>query len=408
MDMISLLLISIPIGFIGSLTGLGGASILVPLMVFFGIPVKVAIASAMASVVATSSGSASGYVRERIANVKVAMYLEMFTAVGAIIGASITLWIAPIYLYFFFAAFLMTTFITPRSKTRRSESPPASKEAKLARWLELKGSYYDEATKETVSYKADHPILGGLGMIIAGLAAGMLGIGAGAFKVTVMENGLGLPAKVASTTSSFIIGMTALAGTSVYLFSGLLNITLMAPMAIGTTVGAFVGGKVLNRLKGPLLRTSVLSCRCCIDRADALQGNHIMVNKDRPEAERPRLETWVSRVLIVGVVHQPYPRRPRDGCLYYWHSHSTAISWRPGHVHPRTWISSPSCVGLVTETPTAPLPLYLMTLGITVLILTPYVRTVMSAFYFASMKDVKYLLITLFVLVILTVSLITH
>jgi uncharacterized protein len=255
MDMISLLLVSIPIGFIGSLTGLGGASILVPLMVFFGIPVKAAIATAMASVVATSSGSASGYVRERIANVKIAMYLEMFTAEGAIIGATITTWIAPVYLYFFFAAFLITTFIAPRANVKECEPSEADRAARLPRWLEMEGSYYDEATKETVSYRAEHPIMGGLGMMVAGLAAGMLGIGAGAFKVTVMENGLKLPSKVASTTSNFIIGMTALAGTSVYLFSGLLNITLMAPMAIGTTVGAFAGGKVLNRLKGPLLRS---------------------------------------------------------------------------------------------------------------------------------------------------------
>ncbi len=85
-------------------------------------------------------------------------------------------------------------------------------------------------------------------MFIAGLAAGMLGIGAGAFKVTVQENILKLPPKVSSTTSNFIIGMTALAGTSVYLYSGLLNLTLMGPMAVGTTVGALTGGRVLNRL----------------------------------------------------------------------------------------------------------------------------------------------------------------
>ena len=85
-------------------------------------------------------------------------------------------------------------------------------------------------------------------MFFAGLAAGMLGIGAGAFKVTVHERILKMPTKVSSTTSNFIIGMTALAGTSVYLFSGLLNLTLMAPMAIGTTIGAVAGGRILNKL----------------------------------------------------------------------------------------------------------------------------------------------------------------
>jgi len=255
MNMLSLFLISVPVGFIGSLTGLGGASILIPLMVFFGIPVKEAIASAMVSVVATSSGSASAYVRERLANVRIAMYLEMFTCVGAIVGATITTWIAPVYLYFFFAAFLMTSFLKPgdgRSQASRTGGP--SKAERLSRWLQLEGSCFDEATNETIDYRADRPILGGMGMMVAGIAAGMLGIGAGAFKVTVQENVLKLPPKVASTTSNFIIGMTALAGTSVYLFSGLLNITLMAPMAIGATLGAVAGGRVLNRLTAFTLR----------------------------------------------------------------------------------------------------------------------------------------------------------
>jgi uncharacterized protein len=253
LDMLSLLLISIPVGFIGSLTGLGGASILIPLLVFLGIPVKEAIASAMVSVIATSSGSASAYVKERLANVKIAMYLEMFTSVGAILGATITTLISSLYLYFFFAAFLSTSFLRP-SGSLTSGAHPGVGQDRLSRWLELEGGYFDESTMREVRYHANHPLLGGLGMFIAGLAAGMLGIGAGAFKVTIQENILQLPPKVASTTSNFIIGMTALAGTSVYLFSGLLNLTLMAPMAIGTTMGAMAGGRILNRLSGRLLR----------------------------------------------------------------------------------------------------------------------------------------------------------
>jgi hypothetical protein len=118
----------------------------------------------------------------------------------------------------------------------------------------LSGSYFDEATRRTIEYRVTHAILGGIGMLVAGLAAGMLGIGAGAFKVTVQENILRMPPKVSSTTSNFIIGMTALAGVSVYLFSGLLNLTLMAPMAIGTTIGAVAGGRVLNRIGDKSLR----------------------------------------------------------------------------------------------------------------------------------------------------------
>jgi len=254
MNMLSLLLISVPVGFVGSLTGLGGASILIPLLVFFGVPIKEAIASAMVSVVATSSGSASAYVRQHLANVRIAMFLEMFTSVGAVIGAMITTWIAPVYLYFFFAAFLMTSFLgKPAEGAAGAPDPPNCGEA-LPERLRLEGAYFDESTRKTVVYRARRPLFGGLGMMVAGLAAGMLGIGAGAFKVTVQENVLRLPAKVASTTSNFIVGMTALAGTSVYLFSGLLNVTLMAPMAVGSTLGALVGGRVLNRLPSRVLR----------------------------------------------------------------------------------------------------------------------------------------------------------
>lgn len=102
LNMFSLGAISALVGFLGSLTGLGGASILTPILVFSGIPVKEAIACGMVAIIATSSGSASAYVRERIANVKVAMYLEMFTITGAILGATITTFVSPVFLYFLF------------------------------------------------------------------------------------------------------------------------------------------------------------------------------------------------------------------------------------------------------------------------------------------------------------------
>lgn len=243
--------ISVLVGFVGSLIGLGGAAILIPLLVLFGIPVKEAIASAMVVIIATSSGSAASYVRERIANIKIAMFLEMFTITGAIAGATITTLIAPVFLYFFFAAFLMTSFLR---LTMGKTNKPVSQD-RFSQWLGLNGGYYDKARQQFITYQVRRPLLGGAGMLVAGLAAGMLGIGAGAFKVTVMENVLNIPTKVASTTSNFIIGMTALAGVSVYLFSGLLNLTLMAPMAIGATIGSIIGGRILNRIRDNYLRT---------------------------------------------------------------------------------------------------------------------------------------------------------
>ena len=253
LDIISLSVISIFVGFLGALTGLGGASILIPILVLFGVPVKEAIACGMVAIIATSSGSASSYIRERITNVRVAMYLEMFTITGAIAGATITTLINPTLLYFFFAAFLLTAFLKVRESIQ-NDYVSSETQDRLSIWLELQGSYYDDHAKRVINYKVNNAIWGGFGMLVAGLAAGMLGIGAGAFKVTVQENILKMPPKVSSTTSNFIIGVTALAGVSVYLFSGLLNLTLMAPMAIGITIGALVGGRVLNKISSKTLR----------------------------------------------------------------------------------------------------------------------------------------------------------
>lgn len=246
--MITLLLMSIAVGLLGSLTGLGGASILTPILVFLGFPVKEAVACGMVAIIATSSGSASSFVKERITNIKLAMYLEMFTIIGAIAGATVTLYIAPVFLYFLFAGFLLTSYVNVRSSLREVYTMP-SKQDRLSKWLGIEGSYYDESTKQVIKYRGTNSLLGGLGMFVAGIAAGMLGIGAGAFKVIVHEKVLKVPAKVSSATSTFIIGMTALAGVSVYLFSGYLNVTLMAPMAVGVTIGAVAGGRVLNKIR---------------------------------------------------------------------------------------------------------------------------------------------------------------
>ncbi len=226
---------------------------MIPVLVLLGVPVKYAIAASMVTIIATSSGSAASYVKERIVNVRAAMYLEMFTIVGAIVGASITSIIAPKFLYFFFAAFLLTSFYGVR-KYAREEIPTGVRQDGFAKWLRLEGSYYDRNLGRQVEYELTKPALAGPGMLVAGIAAGMLGIGAGAFKVSVQEVILGMPSKVATATSNFIIGMTALAGASVYFFSGLLYLDLAAPMLVGSTVGALIGGRTLNRYSSRNLR----------------------------------------------------------------------------------------------------------------------------------------------------------
>ena len=181
-DIITLLLITIPIGILGALTGLGGGSILTPILVALGVPVKYAIAASMVSIIATSNGSAAHSVREGIANVKAGMYLGMYTVVGAIIGATVAGFVDPRVLYFAFAAFLMTSYLRLREHFTL-EVPDAMHQDRVAKWLQLEGEYHDRALGRKVVYKLTRPIAAGGGMLVAGLAAGMLGIGESAFKV---------------------------------------------------------------------------------------------------------------------------------------------------------------------------------------------------------------------------------
>jgi uncharacterized membrane protein YfcA len=255
---VEILFISFAAGVVGSILGLGGALIITPVLVYFGVPIKEAIAASMVAIIATSSGSASSYVKDGLSNIRAAFFLEIFTSVGAIVGAVVTSYVAPSYLYFFFAAFLASSFYGLRGGLRAG--PPTSiRQDSLAKSLRLEGTYFDRSMGKESSYKLTRPLLAGPGMFVAGLAAGMLGIGGGAFKTAVQELVMGMPSKVATTTSNFIIGMTALAGASVYFTSGLINIGLAAPLAIGTTVGALAGARILPHISNTTARVLFLA-----------------------------------------------------------------------------------------------------------------------------------------------------
>ncbi|MBI3840731.1 MAG: sulfite exporter TauE/SafE family protein [Thaumarchaeota archaeon] len=252
------LVLAVAAGLVGSILGLGGAMILTPILVYFGVPIKYTIGASMVAIIATSSGSASSYVRDGLSNIRAAFFLELFTSVGAIAGALITSFLVPApYLYFFFAAFLATSFYGLAGRVRNGPTTSSTQDA-LARTLKLEGSYVDHPSGNEVRYQLTRPLLAGPGMFVAGLAAGMLGIGGGAFKTTVQELVMGMPSKVATATSNFIIGMTALAGASVYFSSGLVYLNLAAPLAIGTTVGSLIGARFLPRLKDRTVRVFFL------------------------------------------------------------------------------------------------------------------------------------------------------
>ncbi len=248
-----LFLVSIAAGFVGAMSGMGGGIVLIPALTLFGVNIKHAIAISIVSVIATSSGAASAYVRDGVTNLKVGMFLEMFTILGAIIGATVTLVSSDQPLFIAFGIVLLiswaTLFIRKHHLTNYLQ--PADR---FSRWLELRGSYYDHAEHKDIEYQGRRAWLGGPCMFGAGFIAGLLGIGAGALKVLILDLAMGLPPKVSTTTSNLIIGVTALAGTSIYIAAGYVDPGLVAPVIVGVVAGAFVGTRLLKRLSNHAIR----------------------------------------------------------------------------------------------------------------------------------------------------------
>ena len=244
--------VSVLAGFIGAMSGMGGGVVLIPALTLLGVDIKHAIAISILSVIATSSGSASAYVRDHITNLKVGMFLEMFTIVGALAGAHIALASSPRPLYITFGVVLLGSWIALLVTGHGTWH--AGEQDRLSRWLELEGSYPDAASRSVVQYKAHRAYLGAPMMFGAGVIAGLLGIGAGAVKVLIHDLVMGLPPKVSTTTSNLIIGVTALAGTSVYLSAGLIRPALAAPVILGVVAGAFLGTRLLVRLTNKSVR----------------------------------------------------------------------------------------------------------------------------------------------------------
>jgi len=245
--------VSIAAGFVGAMAGMGGGVVLIPFLTFFGLPIKSAIAVSMVSVIATSSGAASAYVRDHITNLKVGMFLEMFTIVGAFVGARVTVAANPRWLYLAFGAVLLISWAVLLLRRDHDWSAPAQQDG-FSRWLELEGSYPDQALNRMVNYRATRAAAGGALMWGAGFIAGLLGIGAGALKVLIHDLVMGLPPKVSTTTSNLIIGVTALSGASVYLVDGFVKPDLAAPVILGILPGAWLGTRLLVRLRNEAVR----------------------------------------------------------------------------------------------------------------------------------------------------------
>lgn len=254
MTVLVILAVSLVAGVIGAMTGQGGGILLVPfLTLIMHVDVKTAVAASIVSVIATSSGSASAYVKDRLSNIKVGMYLEMFTILGALVGAAITLRSGGRVIYLVFGLVLLASFVALLLKPEMGETGNM-KQDRLSAFLELEGEYYDQAADKVVAYKGTRAGFGGILMFGAGVIAGMLGIGAGALKVLIHDLVMELPPKVSTTTSNFIIGVTALAGASAYLAAGLIKPQIAVPVILGVTVGSRAGTRFLVRLSNSAVR----------------------------------------------------------------------------------------------------------------------------------------------------------
>lgn len=241
-------LISLFAGFIGALSGMGGGIIIVPALVLLGINIKYAIAASMLSVIATSCSATAAYAKEKIVNIKIGSFLQMFTILGAIVGATLTLKMSEKPLSLMFGLILLTSWITLLKKGT-NVTHYDNQGGAVDNFLELNGCYEEKVPPfRVINYKTRYAVLGGPFMFLAGVVAGLLGVGAGALKVLILDLLMGLPPKVSTTTSNYIIGITALAGSSVFFASGYLKPGLAVPIILGVIAGSWIGSKLLVRM----------------------------------------------------------------------------------------------------------------------------------------------------------------
>ena len=239
-------------GFLGSLTGLGGGVVIVPLLtVALGVDVRYAIGASLVSVIATSSGSAAAYLREGFTNMRIGIFLEVATTSGAIVGAGLATRLpAPAIEVTFGIVLLVSVYLT---LTLREPQGGADADGdRLARRLRLNGAY--PTPPGETAYTARRVPLGFGIMAGAGILSGLLGIGSGAVKVLALDQAMRLPFKVSTTTSNFMIGVTAAAGAGVYLRRGFIAPGLAAPVMLGVLVGSLVGARYLAGAKTGILR----------------------------------------------------------------------------------------------------------------------------------------------------------
>jgi uncharacterized membrane protein YfcA len=238
-------------GLLGSLTGLGGGVVLIPLLtLLFKVDIHYAIGASLVSVIATSSGAAAAYVRDGISNIRLGMFLEVATTLGAVAGAFLATRLSTGLIAIVFGVVLVLSAFLSFFKTQ--DNLVTGTGGRLVRLLKLGSSYPVPGGRQ--AYTVKNLIGGFLIMNIAGILSGLLGIGSGALKVLAMDNIMRAPFKVSTTTSNFMIGVTAAASAGIYLQKGYIDPGLSMPVMLGVLAGAFAGSRILATARVPLLK----------------------------------------------------------------------------------------------------------------------------------------------------------
>jgi hypothetical protein len=243
--------ISAVAGCLGALTGLGGGVVVTPaLTLLLGVDIRYAIGASLVSVIATSSGAAAAFVREGYSNIRIGMFLEIATTLGALFGAFLaTRTPTAILSVIFGLVLLQAAWQSSRGRPREATS---KKSGPLAQRLKLSGSY--PSTDGPCEYQVDH-VKTGFGLMFgAGTLSGLLGIGSGALKVIAMDQAMGVPFKVSTTTSNFMIGVTAAASAGIYMSRGYIEPGLAMPVMLGVLAGSILGARQLIGAKVHVLR----------------------------------------------------------------------------------------------------------------------------------------------------------
>ena len=246
-----MLLAAYAAGLLGSLTGLGGGVVVIPVLTLcFGVDFHYAVGAALVASIATSSGSGSAYVKEGITNVRLGMFLEIATTLGAVAGAAVAIYLNNSIIAVIYGLVLI---LTGTMQFVKKQDHTGEKGSETARRLKLFGSWpQPDGTRRAYELRN---VAGGFSVMgIAGMLSGILGIGSGVLKVIAMDNLMKVPFKVSTTTSNFMMGVTACASAVVYIQRGNIVPGIACPVMIGVLLGALTGARLLKRLDVRLLR----------------------------------------------------------------------------------------------------------------------------------------------------------